>query len=91
MFASAASAVSAFTSLTPLAIIGMLAYSIYLLVQGKQQVSGVKGQVAEISDNHLHEVADELRDISTILQRMEVSNSENFAYLKAKLNGGPRS
>ena len=70
-------------TLSPLAVIALLAVIIYLLVKGKQEVSG---KVSTISDNHLHD----LPAMAETLQRIEVSLSENFAYIKAKLNGGNR-
>ena len=70
-------------SLSPLAVIALLAVIIFLLVRGKQEVSS---QVSTISDNHLHDISSQLAQISETLQRLEVSVSENFAYLKARLN-----
>ena len=70
-------------SLSPLAVIALLAVIIFLLVRGKQEVSS---QVSTLSDNHLHDVTNQLAQISETLQRLEVSVSENFAYLKARLN-----
>ena len=71
-------------SLSPLAVIALLAIVIFLLVKGKAEVST---QVTTISDNHLHDVSDQLTQIAETLQRLEVSISENFAYIKARING----
>lgn len=68
-------------SLSPLAVIALLGLVIYMLVKGKQQVTG---QVADISDNHLHS----LPEIAETLRRMETRMAEDFSWIKAKLNGG---
>ena len=70
-------------SLSPLAIIGLLGLTIFLLVKGKGEVAG---KVSNITDNHLHHMP----EILETLQRIEVKLSEDFAYLKARINGAPR-
>jgi len=67
-------------SLSPLAVIALLGVVIYMLVKGQTGQSNLKGQVTDLGENHLHEVLE-------TLQRIEVSMSENFAYLRARING----
>lgn len=71
-------------SLSPLAVIALLATIIYMQVKGK---TAVDDKVDLIGSNHLHGVDTQLQQILDVLQRIEVSNSENFAYLRAKVNG----
>lgn len=69
--------------LSPLAIIGLLGVVIYQLVMSKSQV-------ATIQENHLHDlptIAADVRSMVETLQRMEVSMSENFSHIKARING----
>ena len=66
----------AINSLTPLGAVGLCLFIIYLQVKGKQQVTN-------ITDNHLHG----LPDIIVALQRIEVKLGEEFAYIRARLNG----
>ena len=77
------SLLTAANSLTPLAVIGLLVVVIIMLVKGKKDVDT---KVTAISDNHLSN----LPEIAETLRRMEISMSENFAYIKARLNGGTR-
>ena len=78
---------SLLNSLSPLAVIGLLGVIIFLLVKGKERVSA---QVETLATNHLHElpsIAETLRRMEETLQRMEVRMSEDFAWLKARVNG----
>ena len=63
-----------------LAVIGLLGTIIFLLVRGKTDVSD---KVDNLADNHLHDVP----EILATLQRIEVKMSEEFAYLRARVNG----
>lgn len=72
------SVVSAANSLTPLAIIGLLV--MILLLQAKN-----KRDVTAISDNHLSDMP----EIAETLRRIELKLSEEFSYIRAKLNGRP--
>lgn len=77
-------------SLSPLAVVALLALIIFMLIKGKQEVNT---KVAAISDNHLSglpEIASDIRTIVETLQRLEVKVSEDFSYIKARINGGPR-
>ena len=69
-------------SLSPLAVIALLGLIIYKQIKDK---SSNDASVTEIKDNHLHD----LPEILSTLQRIEVSMSENFAYIKARVNGKP--
>ena len=74
-------------SLSPLAVIALLGTVIFMLVKGK---TGVAKKVETLQANHLHELpmmAEDLREMLAILQRMEVKFSEDMAYLKGRING----
>lgn len=78
-------------SLTPLAVIGLLGVIIFMLITGK---TAAAKKAAEIKSNDLHELPDlceNMRKVTETLQRIEVKLSEEFAYLKARVNGGPRA
>lgn len=77
-------------SLSPLAVIALLGTIIF--IQVKRQPSA--DAVAEIKDNHLHElpdIAETLRRIEAALQRQEVKMGEEFSYIRARLNGVNKS
>lgn len=81
------SLLTALNALSPLAVIALLGIVIFMLVKGK---TGVAKKVEVLQNNHLHELpdmADTLRRTEETLRRIEVSMSENFAYIKARLNG----
>lgn len=59
-------------TLTPLGLAGLLALVLWKMASRKQ--------VTAMSDNHLSGVAE-------TLQRIEVKLGEEFAYIRAKLNG----
>jgi hypothetical protein len=76
-----------FNSLSPLAIIGMLGTAIVLLIKSRNEVSG---KVDTVANNHLHELPEAveiLRRMESTLQRIEVKMSEDFSYIRARLNG----
>ena len=84
-------------SLSPLAVIALLGTVIFILVKGKsftgKKISETAAQVSEIKDNHLHEmpaVVEGIKEMNETLRRMEMSMSENFAYIKARINGANR-
>ena len=66
-------------SLSPLAVIALLGTVIYIMVWKQPS----KGDVDVMKNNDLHE-------ISTILQRIELDQAKSFAAILAKLNGGHR-
>jgi hypothetical protein len=81
---------NALNVMSPLAIIGLLATIILMLVKGK---TASARKVNEIQTNHLHDLptmAEDIKEIVTILQRIEVKQSEDFSYIKARLNGRAR-
>lgn len=67
-------------ALSPLGVIGLLAAIIYMLVTGR---TASARKMDTMKDNDLHE----LPEIAATLRRLEISLTENFAYIKAKLNG----
>jgi hypothetical protein len=70
-------------AVSPLGLAALLAYVIYLLVKGK---TSTDAKVETIATNHLHglpEMADTLKEIQLTLTSLD-------AYLRARLNGGPR-
>lgn len=66
-------------SLSPLAVIALLGTIIFIQVKRQPSVD----EVTEIKDNHLHE----LPEIAETLRRIEIKMSEDFSYIKARLNG----
>lgn len=77
------SIVTALNALTPLGLAAGLGYIIYHMI-------AKNGNIRTISDNHLSdlpEIAEAMKDMAQILQRIEVAQGENFAYIKARLNG----
>lgn len=81
-------------TLTPLAVIALLGTVIFLLVYKKpftEAVKPIQSSLEEVKSNHLHElpaIAANMERVVEILQRIEVKMSEDFAYLKARMNGG---
>lgn len=76
----------ALNSLSPLAVIGLLAYVIYLLVKGKGNLPELKASQELIATNHLHdlpEMAETLKRMESMLQLMNV----NLIYIRARING----
>jgi hypothetical protein len=67
-------------SLSPLAVIALLATIIYKQVKDKP---ATEASVDEIKHNHLHD----LPEILATLQRIESKLSEEFGYIKGRLNG----
>lgn len=72
-------AVAALNSLSPLAVIGLLAYVIYL------QVKNQKGQT-RIATNHLHELPQMAADLSDMKMLLQTMN-DNIVYIRARVNG----
>lgn len=74
-------------NLSPLAVIAMLATVIFLLVRGK---TAADTKIDIIKGNDLHELptmAEDIRAMAATMQRLEVKISEEFSYLRARLNG----
>lgn len=73
-------------SVSPTAIVALLAYVIFILVKNKKEV-------AEVKNNHLHdlpEMLELLRSIDATLTRHERLANEmsgNIIYIKARING----
>ena len=79
-------------SLTPLAIIALLGTVIFLLVW-KNPFKPLENKLTDVTENHLHElpiIAKNLEQAVEILQRIEVRQAEEFAYLRARVNGGSK-
>lgn len=77
------SIVAALNAVTPLGMAAGLGYIIYHMI-------AKNGNIRTISENHLSdlpEITDAMRGVVQILQRIEVAQGENFAYIKARLNG----
>ena len=77
------SLVGAANSLTPLAIIGLLVIILLYQAKNARHVEGARKEVQTIRTNDLHE----LPEIVATLQRIEVKLSEEFSYIRARLNG----
>ena len=73
---------------SPLAVIGLLGTVIFILVY-RSPFKPIETKLDTISGNHLHplpEIAEDMKKVVDILQRIEVKMGEDFAYLKAKMN-----
>ncbi len=71
-------------SLSPLAVIALLAVVIYINVWRQPS----RADLSIVTDNHLHElpsIATNIRQMTETLQRMEVTMSEEFSYLRSQL------
>ena len=75
------SLLAALNSLTPLAIVGLLAIIIFMLVRQKSETDT---KLVSISDNHLSG----LPEMQETLHRIELTLERLDAYLRARLNGG---
>lgn len=73
------SLLTALNALTPLAIVGLLAVIIFMLVRQKSQTDN---KLVSISDNHLSG----LPEMSEALHRIEITLEKLDAYLRARLN-----
>lgn len=79
-------------SLTPLAVIALLGLAIFTMVW-KNPFKPLQTTLAEVKDNHLHclpEIAEDIKKAVEILQRIEIKQAEEFAHLKARVNGHNR-
>jgi hypothetical protein len=75
------------SAMSPLAVIALLGTIIFMMVKGK---TAADSKVETIASNHLHELPEAveiLRKIDNTLQRIEVKMSEDFSYLKGRING----
>ena len=73
-------------SLSPLAVIALLGLIIFMMVKAKTDTSAVDQKVTDLGTNHLHCMPEMLET----LQRIEVKMGEEFSFIRARLNGGPR-
>lgn len=81
-------------SLSPLAIIALLALTLFWTIF-KSPVKSIGSSIDEIKSNHLHqipEIAANMEQIATgmdksveILQRIEIRMAEDFSWMRAKL------
>ena len=75
------------SAMSPLAVIALLGTIIFMMVKGK---TAVDAKAETIASNHLHElpqIASDIRSMAESLQRIEVKMSEDFNYLKGRING----
>ena len=72
--------VEALNTVSPLGLAAGLAYLIYVQLKGK---TAVDTKVDSLATNHLHDLPEAIE----ILRRIEIKISEEFAYLRAKING----
>lgn len=80
------SLISTLNSLTPLAIIALLVIVLFYQSRNNQVAVAHTEVLNTVKTNDLHN----LPEMLAILQRIEVTMGENFAYLRARLNGGDR-
>lgn len=77
---------NALNGMSPLAVIGLLALVIYLLVKNQKAVRSV-------SNNHLSGLPEMQADVKTIVRLLEQQNellqrvNDGVIYLKARVNG----
>ena len=69
-------------NLTPLAVIALLGVVIFILVKGKGHAA-TKKQMTSLKENDLHY----LPEMVETLRRIEMSLSDNFSWIRAKMNG----
>ena len=84
---------STLNTLSPLAVIALLALVLLHQAKSMKAATTQTETLDSITHNHLHElpmIVETLRDINMALQRIEVSQSEHFSHIKAKLNGGSK-
>ena len=72
--------IEALNTLSPLGLAAGLAYLIYVVVTGK---TSTDVKIDTMRGNDLHELA----EMAETLRRIEANQLENFAYLRARLNG----
>lgn len=78
--AAAKGIIEALNMLSPLGLAAGLAYLIYVVVTGK---TSTDVKIDTMRGNDLHE----LSEMAETLRRIEANQIENFAYLRARLNG----
>ena len=78
---------TALNTLTPLGLAALLGLAIFIIFW-KNPFKPLENKLTEVTDNHLHTVVDQLEKMNETLQRIEVKMGEEFAYLKARMNGG---
>mgnify|MGYP001581454845 CR=1 FL=1 len=74
------------SAFTPLGVAALLGLALFVIIW-KNPFKPVESAVSEIKDNHLHDIVHQLENINETLQRMEVTMSTEFSYLKARING----
>ena len=72
--------IEALNKVSPLGLSAGLAYLIYVVVKGK---TSTDLKIDTMRGNDLHELPEAVE----ILRRIEIKISEEFAYLRARLNG----
>lgn len=73
-------------TLSPLAVIALLALVLFMQAKNAKHVESARNEVETLRTNDLHEMP----DILATLQRIEVKLGEEFAHIRARLNGGPK-
>ena len=77
-------------TLSPLAVIALLGLVLLLQARSHKHTQSQNETLQTIKGNDLHDlplIAETIRSMADTLQRIEVSQSENFSYLKARMNG----
>ena len=78
------------SAFTPIGVAALLGLAIFIMVW-KNPFKPLESSIAEVKDNHLHElpgIAENLKTAVEILQRMEVEQAKEFSFLRAKLSNG---
>lgn len=79
--------------MSPVAIIGLLALVLFYQTKNNKIAVDHAQTLSTIKGNDLHElpeIAANIREMSTTLQRIETYNAASFATIIARLNGGPK-
>lgn len=91
MFEAISNFLTSLNSVTPLGIITLLALVLFYQTKNMKATEKQHDTLVTMRGNDLHELpemADDLRTLVETLQRMEVKMSEEFSYIRARLNGG---
>jgi len=73
--------------LSPLGIVGLLGVVIFMLVKNQKDA---QQKYETVTGNHLHDlpvIAENIEKMAATMQRIEVKLGEDFAHIKARLNG----
>lgn len=91
MFEQLTALLTTLNSLSPLGILGLAIVMYFYQTKNVKAADEHSARLASIKGNDLHELpqmAENIRDMASTLQRMETANAAAFATVIARLNGG---